>query len=237
MPFTNLSLSQELNVKPVIASSTTVTYQGITINSATVGVNGLDAGTLAAFKPYFIHNIISGGAPALLASLSKTAPTLPSGVTTFKWSGWVFVPNDVLTITNIEKDTNWTEIACTPTVTGIPTSSRIFTMKRSGRNMILEGTIVASGAGSGSIVLTLPGGLIMDATAISGVGSQGGAAGYNGSNFIGVPSTNSSTTIVFVTGNGGSSVWNTTTPFTWANGNQLGFFYIAPIAAWSSTDI
>lgn len=53
-----------------------------TINCATVGANGLDAGALAASTWYHAFAIAKAdGTAARLASLSPTAPTLPSGYT------------------------------------------------------------------------------------------------------------------------------------------------------------
>lgn len=69
------------------------TVQGFsaTINSAVAGVNGLDTGVLAANTWYYKHAIYNpttdtnGG----ILSLSKTAPTLPSGFTFFMPRGVV----------------------------------------------------------------------------------------------------------------------------------------------------
>jgi hypothetical protein len=53
-----------------------------TINFATVGANGLDAGALASNTPYHIFAIgKTDGSTALLASLSASSPTMPSGYT------------------------------------------------------------------------------------------------------------------------------------------------------------
>ncbi|QNB08326.1 hypothetical protein G5S34_17245 [Herbaspirillum frisingense] len=56
-----------------------------TINLATVGAGGLDAGTVAASTWYYAFGITkTDGTKAFLASLSATAPTLPAGYT--KWA-------------------------------------------------------------------------------------------------------------------------------------------------------
>lgn len=57
------------------------TNGSMTINAATVGANGLDAGVLAASVWYYIWLIDNGTTVAALLSLSNTAPTMPSGYT------------------------------------------------------------------------------------------------------------------------------------------------------------
>lgn len=58
------------------------------INCATVGANGLDAGSLANSTWYYTFAIATaGGATALLASTSATAPTLPATYTKFRRIG------------------------------------------------------------------------------------------------------------------------------------------------------
>lgn len=52
-----------------------------TLNLATVGANGLDAGSLAANTWYYRYLIYNGTTVASLASLSGTAPALPTGYT------------------------------------------------------------------------------------------------------------------------------------------------------------
>jgi hypothetical protein len=53
----------------------------VSISTGTVGANGLDAGTVAASTWYYVWLIDNGSAIAGLASLSSTAPTMPSGYT------------------------------------------------------------------------------------------------------------------------------------------------------------
>lgn len=60
-----------------------------TINTATTGANGLDAGSVAANTWYAVFAIAKAdGTKAALASLSATAPTLPSGYTFAARVGW-----------------------------------------------------------------------------------------------------------------------------------------------------
>lgn len=100
--FRNLSLSAT-GLSASIAMSTdaialataalaykTVTGVSLTINSATVGANGLDTGTLAASTFYYVFVINNGTTTAGLLSLSATAPTLPSGYTYFARVGAIY---------------------------------------------------------------------------------------------------------------------------------------------------
>jgi hypothetical protein len=62
--------------------SSIITLAAGTIDFATTGANGLDTGTLAASTTYHLFAIAKAdGTTARLASLSPTAPTLPSGYT------------------------------------------------------------------------------------------------------------------------------------------------------------
>jgi microcystin-dependent protein len=49
----------------------------LTLNTGTVGANGLDAGTLAVNSKYYVYAVLSAGSPALVASLNapSTGPT------------------------------------------------------------------------------------------------------------------------------------------------------------------
>lgn len=63
----------------------------LTINAATTGANGLDAGSLANntwYAVFVIYNPTTG-TTAGLASTSATSPTLPSGYTVFSRFGWM----------------------------------------------------------------------------------------------------------------------------------------------------
>jgi len=59
----------------------TVRAVSLTLNTAGSGANGLDTGTLAANTWYYKWVINNGTTTAALASLSATAPTMPSGYT------------------------------------------------------------------------------------------------------------------------------------------------------------
>jgi len=59
----------------------TATSVDLTVNCATTGANGLDAGSLANATWYYFFIISNGSATAGLASTSATSPTMPSGYT------------------------------------------------------------------------------------------------------------------------------------------------------------
>ncbi len=61
----------------------------LAINSAAVGANGLDTGTLAANTWYSVWVIWNGATVAGLLSLSPTAPTMPAGYTHNARVGWI----------------------------------------------------------------------------------------------------------------------------------------------------
>ena len=53
----------------------------VTLDATTTGLNGLDTGSLAVTKFYYIYIINNGSTTGAIASLSSTSPTLPSGYT------------------------------------------------------------------------------------------------------------------------------------------------------------
>lgn len=103
----NLGLSYVNNLQMAWGSNTTLTVavgqcrdstnvfdmvlgSSVTINTAVVGANGIDTGTIGASKTYFVHLISDSRqvkSTAAMVSLSSTAPTLPSGYDTFRVIG------------------------------------------------------------------------------------------------------------------------------------------------------
>jgi hypothetical protein len=67
---------EKTDFSPIIARSVSRT-----INTATTGVDALDTGAIAASTWYYIWIISDGNNVRALASLSSTAPTMPSGYT------------------------------------------------------------------------------------------------------------------------------------------------------------
>lgn len=59
----------------------------ITLDVTTSGANGIDTGSLTANTDYYVYAILNSGAPALIASLSGSAPT---GFTVYKKIGAFF---------------------------------------------------------------------------------------------------------------------------------------------------
>ena len=83
-----VSPNSVLDVKAAVAAMITtnglsVSRLGVNLqlNFAINGANGLDTGTFAASTVYYVWLIDNGTTPAALASLSSTAPTMPSGYT------------------------------------------------------------------------------------------------------------------------------------------------------------
>ena len=73
--------ADELVVESASNEYRTLRNVNVTIDSSTVGANGLDAGTLAGSTWYYTFIIWNGSTVAGLMSASATAPTLPSGYT------------------------------------------------------------------------------------------------------------------------------------------------------------
>lgn len=71
---------------------------GVNLNAATNGVNGLDTGTFAATKTYYVYAIgssLNEKVPASLMSLSASAPVIPSGYDVFRQIGFAFSDDSV----------------------------------------------------------------------------------------------------------------------------------------------
>lgn len=78
-------------VKNAASQQTVLNGLALAINSAAVGVNGLDAGVLAAntwYSKWVIYNPTTQAVAGLL-SLSATAPTMPAGFTHRARVGWI----------------------------------------------------------------------------------------------------------------------------------------------------
>lgn len=81
-PNTKIDVSADALMMVTTAFAPTIrTGFAVTVDTATVGANGLDAGALAASTWYYLWAIDNGTAAAGLLSLSATAPTMPSGYT------------------------------------------------------------------------------------------------------------------------------------------------------------
>lgn len=73
--------ADEVVVKSAAANAVLLGNVNLTINAATVGANGLDAGGLANTTWYYLYVIWNGTTTAGLLSTSATAPTMPAGYT------------------------------------------------------------------------------------------------------------------------------------------------------------
>lgn len=87
-----------LQVRDVNNCFDIITTSQLTIDTAIVGKNGLDTGVLTASKVYAVYAIweqAGFSTPAVLISLSATAPYLPMGYDTFRRIGWAIVDGSV----------------------------------------------------------------------------------------------------------------------------------------------
>lgn len=92
---TGLSALIPITADEIIVESASNAYEtlravNVSINSATVGANGLDTGVLAASTWYATFVIWNGVTKAGLISLSATAPTLPAGYTHVARTGSIY---------------------------------------------------------------------------------------------------------------------------------------------------
>jgi hypothetical protein len=83
---TGLSANVAITCDEIILENSSNAYQtvrnvSVTVNTSTVGANGLDTGVLAATTWYSLWLIWNGTTTSGLISLSATAPTLPGGYT------------------------------------------------------------------------------------------------------------------------------------------------------------
>jgi hypothetical protein len=127
--------------------------------------------------------------------------------------------------------TDW--IPYTPTITNLPGSILKAEYRRVGDSMQIYVNFLASGAATGNISATIPGGFTIDTTKIAGGGDTlGFAQAANGTGYSGIVYYDTPTTFLFV--GPSSPFWGPTTPFTWANSNELSFQAQVPITGWTS---
>jgi hypothetical protein len=259
--------------KPIVASSTTVTVgastfnvgaqqyrttSNMTLTASTVGANGLDTGTVSGFKPYFIHFIVYNGAPALLGSLSKTAPTLPSGVTQFSWSGWCFVADSSNLIVQVVNSTSWDIRANASTITPVNFGTitvPVWNTRRAGDTLEAVGSFTSGTLAAVSASFTLPAGLTIDTTKLPSnaagtvvgmiYGPNSAAANQNMTYAVSGGTSNGG--FLFYDGSTSTSIFagefSTNTTLVKSNASSLfnaGPFTLnfrVPISGWSATDI
>ncbi len=81
-----------------VPTATITANTSTTINAAVNGALGLDTGTFAASKIYYVHVIFDAtgkNAPSALISLSRTAPLLPAGYSNFRWLGQMITDSSI----------------------------------------------------------------------------------------------------------------------------------------------
>ena len=83
--------ANQIAVSDGSSSFTTIFAASLTINSGTVGANGLDTGAISSGTWYYVYAIynVNTSTAAGLMSLSSTAPTLPAGYAQFARVGAV----------------------------------------------------------------------------------------------------------------------------------------------------
>lgn len=87
----------KIDVGTGVCRDSTDTYDminaaSVTINAAANGLNGLDTGTFAASKLYYVHLVsdpVSANTTGAMISLSATAPLMPFGYSAFRVIGFM----------------------------------------------------------------------------------------------------------------------------------------------------
>lgn len=87
----------------------------VTLNFGVTGANGLDAGTIAANKVYFLYGLFSPtSGTATLASLSPTAPTAPAGYSYKSLLGaWITATGAATLVRGKQRDDHWWQVMTT----------------------------------------------------------------------------------------------------------------------------
>jgi hypothetical protein len=161
-------------------------YQSLThlqINTALTGVGGLDTGTLSPFSTYYVHAVLSGSSLALVASLSKTAPT---GFSVFQYTGFMFITNgsSQITYTLVENDSVNASYGLAVTQS-IPATA-FTTILWDTKNFDSHNAYQTSGPNAGNYIIPLSGKYRINATgtpAFTGTG-QAQLAVYNNGSLI-----------------------------------------------------
>jgi hypothetical protein len=144
----------------------------------------------------------------------------------------------------IKDDTRTDWVAYTPTVTNATVDNEYCFWRRVGDTIEVKGNFAMNGVSpvSGSITVDLPDGVNLDTTKmtrnadsgflglataldINGVGYHTGQVQQNGT----------STTSVAFTGDDGALSWNATVPFTFADNDEINFWFSAPITEWANS--
>lgn len=211
----------------------------IIMDLGTVGLNGLDAGSLGAESHYYVHAVASAGQLALIASLSKTAPT---GYTNFKWTGWIFVTDSSSNIATTADSTTWDWIVyapVAPTNGSMPTSSCDARYRRIGDSIECQIYVVSSGAAVSGLQLSLPDSLSIDHTKLALDQSIHGIAHINNSGqiWLGGVQVSGDHYVIFIGPNGQSSNWSSSSPTSTGAGIGLSAQFTLPIQGWKANEL
>lgn len=155
-----------------------------------------------------------------------------------EWEGQGIVP--MLAEDNLSV---WQSYTSSLTNITIGNGSQSFWYRRVGDSMEINGLISFGSTTSvtGTLVFSLPSGLNMDGSKLSGSNAYVGAAlandaspdgGYNGA----ILRNSTSTTEFRIYGGNGDTLWNATTPFTWATSDTLRIHTLkVPIVEWAGS--
>lgn len=217
------------------------TTSDLFVTTSGTGAGGLDTGTLSTSQIWYVHAVVSVGALALVASLSKTAPT---GFTTFTWTGWVFFTNTSSQVATVANSPNWDWIPFSPTISASfgTTTANFFVYRRVNdalevKGYFTTGTVTAAQATVGLGGLTTDNSGKLNGTTATVVGKYT-TSSTSGTSYGAILVAGNSTTISFgidtsttnglAAGNANSVVGSTL---------SLSFFCSVPISGWSSTGL
>ena len=155
-----------------------------TLNLGVSGLNGIDTGSVSASNWYYVYVISNGTTPGVVASLSATAPTFPSGYT-YKALVGVFKTNSSSQVTAfIQQGYDWSYIAQQTFASGASggVASSLSGYIPGSRVGVIKGTVSNGGSSQNetSIALTASSGVL--ASAIGGGGSASGLTYFEAAN-------------------------------------------------------
>jgi hypothetical protein len=140
------------------------TSVSLTLNVSTSGANGLDTGTIATGQyHYFVVYNPTTGTVAALASLSATAPTMPSGYTYKRRSGWIYYSGGITNF--VQRNAKFTWAVPRTLASGTQASAAYFalatfvspTASRVFGYAITNNNNVTIGDNSGNVILQITG--------------------------------------------------------------------------------
>ena len=155
-----------------------------TLSVSVTGLNGIDTGSVAASNWYYVYAISNGTTPGLLASLSATAPTFPSGYTYKQLIGVFKTDSSSKVIAFIQTGSDWSYITQVQFASNTNAGSAISLSGYlpASRVGVIKGTLSNGGSSQNetSIALNASSGVI--ASAIGGGGSASGVSYFEAAN-------------------------------------------------------